>query len=485
MLRESILKEFDNFYGYDCKLEDNYLLIEQEIDKETSVNQEIIDYSFLITNCENYLCSNTKDIKLITLWFYSKCKLEGFSGFIYSFDTYIKFLEKYFEQSFPNSKKSKINLLLWLETNLTNLVSKNDIFKKSIQSKQEINDLFKKLSELFVTLTQKDERYFRNLLEITKETIIDIVNKTEKIVVQKSEKEITDVKSDFEANKLLKDVKTKIKILSKYYRNKNFINITALRITRFLSWLEVDGLPLSEGSKTSIYPPQKDELLAIEELYSKKNFQEASILIEEIIEVSPFWITGHYYIYNILIENKSYEYAEEIKNNLLSFIKTNQELLNLNFIDGSPFCNNESKIWIENELNSKEIILEKEETKEEDFLVLVNEYASRGKIKEAMKFFEKKVFASSNEEEKFNLIIEYVKFAIKFDKKEIALVLLEELEIKINIFNLTQWNPRLSAKVYHLILSNFTNIDFEPLKFENMYKVFCKLDIEKALEIKL
>nr|WP_235664987.1 type VI secretion system domain-containing protein [Arcobacter defluvii] len=256
-------------------------------------------------------------------------------------------------------------------------------------------------------------------------------------------------------------------------------------MTRFLSWLEVDGLPLSEGSKTSIYPPQKDELLAIEELYSKKNFQEASILIEEIIEVSPFWITGHYYIYNILIENKSYEYAEEIKNNLLSFIKTNQELLNLNFIDGSPFCNNESKIWIENELNSKEIILEKEETKEEDFLVLVNEYASRGKIKEAMKFFEKKVFASSNEEEKFNLIIEYVKFAIKFDKKEIALVLLEELEIKINIFNLTQWNPRLSAKVYHLILSNFTNIDFEPLKFENMYKVFCKLDIEKALEIKL
>ncbi len=60
----------------------------------------------------------------------------------------------------------------------------------------------------------------------------------------------------------------------------------------------------------------------METLYKNKEYEEAFYLVEEIVEVSPFWIDGHYYSFNILEKNKkNFEEAKELKNMLVSFFK--------------------------------------------------------------------------------------------------------------------------------------------------------------------
>ncbi len=93
--------------------------------------------------------------------------------------------------------------------------------------------------------------------------------------------------------------------------------------------------------------------------------------------------------------------------------------------------------------------------------------------------------SSASVEEKFNWRLYHAQLAVEFNKKDIALALLEDLQKDIERFNLDDWNPKLVSKVYSLILNSFTNIDIQNDKLEQIYKRLCKTDINSAFEIEL
>ncbi len=130
--------------------------------------------------------------------------------------------------------------------------------------------------------------------------------------------------NDSDAVKVLRTFKKNAALLSDYYRKKNISNLKAIRIARLLSWLDTQGLPNSESNKTLLQAPSQLELEELESLIKNKKYEEAFYLAEEILEVSPFWIDGHYYSYDILLKTRNFYEAEEIKNLLIYFVKTNE-----------------------------------------------------------------------------------------------------------------------------------------------------------------
>ncbi len=150
----------------------------------------------------------------------------------------------------------------------------------------------------------------------------------------------------------------------------------------------------------------------------------------------------------------------------------------------------EQKKWIQEELLSSNITesnVETSDDKEESTNLKSEVYdlANENKLKDAMILLSNKTENASSIEEKFNLRLLHAQLAVEFDKKEMALALLEALEKDIEKYHLVEWNPKLASKVFTLLLTSFSNIDIHSDKLDLLYKNLCKTDINSAFEIKI
>ncbi|WP_174247190.1 type VI secretion system protein TssA [Arcobacter sp. LA11] len=512
-MHDLILKEFTSSLpcGEDCKYEDSFLLIEQEVDKTNSVTQDgSTDWKIVVKNSEQFLISESKDLKIASWLTYGLWRNDSWKGLKNGILIYNKLLEKFEKSIYPKSKKAKTNIFSWLEDTLTNDILANENSKKTITNELEFLELFKSLNKNINIHLESENNNFRKIIQFLEDLIKEknIQISKEKEIKEKEEKtplknqknnqpinnkinnEIVEINNESDAIKVLRSFKKSGSLLTNYYRKQNISNLKALRITRLFTWLDTEGLPNSENNKTFLHPPSELELDELENLYKNKEYDDAFYLAEEILEVSPFWIDGHLYSYNILEKTKNYNEAKEIKNTLISFLKTNNGILDLHFVDNTPFASKKAKKWIQEELTSKEESsdnTDKEETIDdnEELLSIIYELANDNKIKEAMNLLNQKYYSSSNTEEKFNWRLHHAELAIEFNKKEIALALLEELEKDIEKFHLNEWNPKLASKVYNLLLTSFSSIDIHSDKLDLIYKNLCKTDINSAFEIKI
>ncbi len=505
MIREEILKAFKepNICGVDCKHEDIFLSIEQEVDKENSVTQnENTNWHFVLRSCEELLLTQTKDLKIATWWLFSNFKLKSIDGLLYGLNTYILLIERFLVDIFPLSKKSRTNILFWFESNLSNEILKSESCIKSIKNNKDLNFLLNKLDLIIKNISNENKNNFKMLIKITepieeKKIILSQFSELEKIqeikkepLLQKTfiQEFIEEINTDSDATNVLRNIKKNVSLLADYYRKKDFSDLRALRITRFLSWFDVDGLPFANSKKTSLYPPSEMDLDLLDELYRTKKYEDALYLVEEILEVCPFWFDGHYYCFNIFEQTNKHSIAKEIKNVFASFIKTNDGILDFYFVNDTPFASAKTKKWILEESIPKKELKQNDDEKvleNEEFIKKIYEIAGSGEVKEAMEMFENKYFTSSSVEEKFNWRLKQSQFAVEFEKKDIALALLEELEKDIDKYHLTKWNPKLASKVYSLLLGNFTHLDIHIDRMNFIYKNLCKTDINSAFEIKI
>lgn len=498
--------------GEDCKYEDTFLLIEQEIDKNNSVTQDgNTDWKIVQQNCEKFLINQSKDLKIASWFLYSCWKNNSYNGLKNALILYTGLLNKFSQEIYPKSKKAKINIYNWLEESLTSDILNKDENKKSIILEEELLQLFNNLNTQINTQLETENNNFRKILQfldslVEAKNIKNIQEENIKISEEKKQKniiknkpvitpiineEITVITNEQEAKKVLRKFRKDAVLLTNYYRNSDISSLKALRITRLLSWLDTQGLPNSDNKKTLLHPPSELEIDELKNLYKNNEYEEAFSLVEEILEVSPFWIDGHYYSFNILEKTKNFDEAKELKYMLISFLKINEGILDLYFTDDTAFASNKTKKWIQDELlvskqtETKLETYEQEDNSKNAVLKEVDILASEEKIKEAMSLLNQQFNTSSTTEEKFNWRLHHAELAIEFDKKDIALALLEDLEREIDKYHLNEWNPKLASKVYNLLLTSFSSIDIQSEKLELIYKNLCKTDINSAFEIKI
>ncbi|RXJ93914.1 hypothetical protein CRV00_08490 [Malaciobacter molluscorum] len=478
----SILNPIDDksIVGEDFKYNDSFLLIEQEIDKTHSAYFDgNTDWELVLNNSYELLNTKSKDLKIATWWIYSIWKKDSFLGLEKNLTIYINFIRSFNDNLYPKSLKAKINTITWFEETIT-----NELINQNFQDRVNIIDFlnsFQELCTVYNNILNNDEKYFKKIIKILSDKIS--IDEQTRVETQKKEEllkdDSLDIISEDTVSSSLSLLKKTATSLSSFYRQRDFTDIKAIKITRFLSWFEVDELPINENGITPLNPPSILELDELKQLYHEKKYKEALILCEEIIEMCPFWLDGHYYSFKILeLIDKSY-ISKEVQNQFISYIKTNKGLLNLYFQDKTPFASAKTKSWIKKELETNG---NKNETDEKDDEIDIDEITD---LKEIMKKIEEKYSKSTNEKDKFLLRIKHLEIAINFNKDDISLALFDELEKNIKKYNLVEWNPQIVSKVYSLVLSSFTSIQIKREKLEKMYSILCKIDIDKALEINI
>lgn len=481
--------------GIDYKYEDAFIFIESEIDKSNSMVEGVsTDWSKVLNDSQILLEKSTKDTKIFCWWIYSIWKQEGVLGLEKALNIFNKLLLTYEDNLFPKSKKVKISSLNWLEE----LLNKEMLDERgSLLVSTNFESFFSILEELelnFALTIKEDITVFKKLrLAFERESK---AQKAEEIVVpipvepkvsQNISVEISEINSSSDAVKILRTLKKNATLLHNYYRSEDVSDIRSVRLVRFLSWLEIDSLPISEDGKTPLNPPSKTSTDIIDELIEEEKFEEALDSIESLVSLSPFWLYGHFMAFNLLTKMGHLACALEVKNALISFVKADEKILELSFKDTTPFASIELKNWLTMSMDNviNDSITKNESDEKEQVIEKAYELAKKKKIKDAMELLQNHHVSAVNNEDKFHWRLAKARLAVEFGKNNVALALLEELKKDIDKYSLDEWKPELAAKVFSLYLNNFnrTQVDIEDIN--TVYARLCKIDIKQALEIKL
>lgn len=480
--------------GSDFKYEDAYLALESEIDKSTSMSEGIAtDWSIVRDEAESLLSGHTKDTKIMCWWTYALYKTQSWNGLETALPVFNSLLLAFGEQLYPKSKKVKLSSLLWLEELFDEeLLDERGSLSAAVDVEKFLG-YFSELEKNFGASVGEEVRLFKKL-----QSALDRLVKEQEVKeespklstsspMQTKQAELSEINSDADAAKVLRSFKKSAGLLQEYYRTQDPSDIRAIRLVRLQAWLEIDSLPMHEEGKTPLNPPSQESIEKIEALMAEEEYAAALENTENLIALSPFWLEGHLLVFTILNEMGHTQAAKEVQNNLASFIKADEEILNLHFRDTTPFASIKLKKWIAESMGTS-ISTGAEGSSEEERKAQVIEkayaLAKKKNIKEAMGLLQGHHGLSVTKEDKFYWRLAKAELATQFGKNDIALALLEDLKEDIDRYHLDEWNPELAARVFSLFLGfNRTQVKVDDI--HAAYTRLCKINIEQALEIKL
>lgn len=157
-----------------------FLLIEQEVDKNSSVTHEDgTDWKLVVKDCENFLINESKDLKIASWMLYGLWKNNSWKGLKEGLFIYNELLEKFKSEIYPKSKKAKNNVFTWIEENLTNDIVLNESIKNSVEDEVEFLELFQKLDSNINIHLETENNNFRKIIQFYKKLLDEKKSKAE------------------------------------------------------------------------------------------------------------------------------------------------------------------------------------------------------------------------------------------------------------------------------------------------------------------
>lgn len=488
--------------GREYKYEDSYVIVENEIDKSTSISSGVgTDWAVVVSQSESILAEHSKDLKLAAWWFFGLWKLEGWAGVERGLPLFSDLLNTFTTALYPKSIKVKNRTIAWLGASLSEEMTADEAAFSKLQRPEELLEQFKTLEKGIQLACENDEYFCRKVQQLLEGTVAQKKAQESKAEVESTPKTggnastspasvesgLTSVNSDSDVNKVLKSIKKSADLVANYSRKNAFGSALAIRLNRMQSWLEVDELPTNEAGKTMMNAPSESSVDAIEELLSEAEYATAFEQLERILKFASFWFDGHYMAYKLLTTAGEESAANEVQQALRHFVALYPETLDFTFNDETPFASKETKAWLavnNSAVESSPVQEESTEAKRSAVIQQARAAIKKNNIKEAMGLLQSNYMQADNNVEKFQWRLAHAEIAIECGKKEISLALLEDLEKTIDKHLLAEWQPELVSQVYMLYLQSFTRTQVELEKLDAVYNRLCKIDSTLAVDIK-
>ena len=489
-------------YGSEYRYEDAYVLIETEIDKSTSVSSDTgTDWQTVVSGAEIILTEHSKDLKLAAWWLFGLWKLEGFTGLQKGLPVFTQLLSTFTTSLYPKSMKVKSRTAAWLEASLRDELLADEESLSALESPKELLEQLQAAEQAIQQACMHDEYFCRRVQRLLEYQTDDVKVKEEKQesaavpqaerqmeAVPPSQPEVTALNTESDMAKVLQSMKKSADMVAKYKRQEQFADILAIRLNRLQSWLEIDELPMNDAGKSMLNPPSEASIENITELMDEQAYASAFNKLEGMLKFASFWFDGHYMAYELLQSAGEEMAAMEVKQALQHFTALYPETLEFTFNDGTPFASKTTRAWL---MTSGAVVVAETAVEQESVEETRNELIQRvrgmikkNSIKEAMGVLQSCYQQADNNIERFQWRLVHAEIAVECGKKEIALALLEDLEMKIRLHRLDEWQPELAAQAYVLYLNTFNRTQVELEKLDATYGCLCKIDSTLAVDIK-
>ena len=465
--------------GEDLRYDDDYEAIEQEINKQNSLHSTgITDWRWVAVQAQGLLEARTKDIKLACWLCYARYKVDSISGLLSGLQLLLQLSQQFWDGLYPAKVRAKAAAVKWLfpkvDTALDEWLAGSADAKQVADLANVLSDLDSFFSEkladdapMLLPLYRKLKNEAKRALEIKKQqeaqpkkeqkssVISQVINTADQLLTG-----AVHVNSEADARKALRKIQDITRELTGYWLGQKIGNPHSYQLNRTLTWLMVRDYPqYDDNLKTGLKPVPVTRTHDYRERF--RNGQYATLVpdLESSLTKSPFWLDGHYLVWQCLTALEQSPAAEEVIASVRQFLTRMPELVNLLFDDGTPFADTETQQWIAAEVMVASIAEAEENPSDtpgdhkpawdealEKAIALLKTSSTGVAVRE----LQRGVNTATSERDRYFWRMNLIRFCLQNQKIESALALLKQLDNELRIQNIPDWEPQRQLDVLRL-----------------------------------
>jgi type VI secretion system protein VasJ len=269
------------------------------------------------------------------------------------------------------------------------------------------------------------------------------------------------------------------------------LNTLSFRLNRIAAWTAVTSLPPATAGKTLIPAPDGQIISALENLYRSHSWRDLLEAAESRVRQFLFWLDLSRYVTEALEQLGRQDSSEVVAAETCQYVKRLTGIEKLAFDDGTPFANEETRIWLNGLTrqqssgggaapgNETDIFQEVEKQVEEAAK------ASRdNRLPAALGAFTDKLNHAPSARVRFIWQFGLCRLLLLVKQPRLAAPHLKELLQTLETYRLEQWEPDLAVEVLATVLSGLrlqTGPSDESLQ-ETVLNRIMTLDPVKAME---
>ncbi|MDH5727617.1 MAG: type VI secretion system protein TssA [Gammaproteobacteria bacterium] len=493
--------------GSSAKYETEYESIQEEIDKQNSLDGAVVDWNEISNLATTILTGMSKDILVASYYANSRFVLDGYQGLAEALMLIDTLFDRYWDDLYPEKKRmrGRVVALTWLSDELEKGIETQRPDTHEIDAVKSCLALLESIDARVKEKIENEPPDFTKLVNLTRGYVAD-VEKAERDKARKAEEAaakkaagIVDIGGEADLPKAFKQIQNNLQQVIAYLRNSKPKDPRSYRLSRTAMWIGIDSLPPDENGVTQIKSPGPDTLQRFETLLKEEKHAELLLDVEQNFIKMPLWLDAHWFAYQALdAMGPEWDAAKQAVivevSNLLARVP---DILNLQFSDNMPFCSAECKKWVRKEVMAAfggAIADEDDDEGQaiggwEEELNKARALLAKGRFNDGLLLLSKGVRQAGIGREQFLWRLAQANFCFEGKLIEMAIPQLEYLDQQVKELHIAQWEPELEAEVLRLLLRCYDLLVSKRVaalpvvsnKAQEVYERLCRIDLDFAL----
>jgi len=485
--------------GAPARYEPEFEQLEAELAKQESLIAESVDWARVVELATLIIQDKSKDLLVAAYLARGLLETESYPGFSVGLKIINDMIEHHWEGMSPPLKRlrARATAVQWLAEKCGHIIgskeptpSQTEAVKLADAMARQIDgELMDKMGDNAPAMMEMNKHLKRYKQIIThqaatpapatptKQAEIDTASKSESIAPTESTPApraatrpsatsakpivVGDIASDTDAKKVVRQLQEGGRKTAAYWINTKLSDPRPYRLNRVLVWLLLDQAPPNTDGITQLNPPSADRLKFFNAQLAAKQYSSVIPELEQTIARAAFWLDGQRLVVNALqAMGPEYEVAcNAIMTELCNLITRIPSLVDLKFSDGTPFADDSTQMWLENELSAQATSAETATVGEAapwvETLKEAKSMAATGDITPAITLMKKNAATTSNVREQHFWRISLAELLLQTGNLDVAVPILEQLSNRLDDKNLSHWEPGLVAQTYKLLCDGY------------------------------
>lgn len=455
--------EGENPFGANVNYDPDFDTLKAEIGKVGNVDYELVE-----TTARKILTEKSKDIRVLSFLSLALLRKEDWESFADVFEALSRLSIESYDNLFPERPRARQNALRWLsEPRFVDTLAE----KKPIETHYEhVSRLVESLTKLRPVLDEKFPEGAPFPSALYKEA-----QKWEKACKPKPKEEPAPAQAGGQAPAAQgamttpKDGQTAARKAALFLIEKEPQKPMGYRLLRATRWDLLEKAPPAQDGKTQLADPNEQQRAYFQKVVGEKDWQTALEKTEQAFTAggNHLWLDLQRVAATAAkgLGDGWKAVHEAIVTETAMLVKRVPEITQLSFTNGTPFCDDATKDWLDQEVKTvfssadgggrqKESAgAENDGTAQER--KQVNELVAAGKVEQALEMLQTAMSTSNNERENFIRSILISNLLLKGKQPDIAVSFLESLNTKIETYHLESWDPELTVEAWTALFTAY------------------------------
>lgn len=325
----------------------DFNFLSEELRKVNTLQHELILWDKVELGGINFLKKKAKHFRVLVAISFCLQQKRQSEEIVYSLICLTLFLESWWKVGFPEyndkrGKKQRINMLNQLIQTTLPLLTHSLL--------AEYRDILNEVRNILTILNDEDKLLDQSRLNSLLKRLDEIPE--EQAVTSSNANDLTNDQSNNTLPSLdqheKKSLKQQHKELLTFYTDKHPHPYATWHLRRWKTWYSIDLLP--PANEECITQLMANPSLDTRQMYrDRMNSADLTIWmqLEQSLENSPFWLTGHYLSFKYAYSLKEQSIARIIQEETSLFVKNFPKAIDLLFSDKTPFADKKTKEWLE------------------------------------------------------------------------------------------------------------------------------------------